>query len=181
MARLTRFEWACLGVVAFAFAMRVDLVFHPDSIWDSGWFLLLARSFASTGTFLMPWTDPPQYNGYWPPLFPIFLAPLVKLFGASYAVGVVGASLATALLTLATFLCTRDLFDRTRAFAAAALVAANPAFLVSDGHGMSESILALAVMLTVWAFLRGLRDARWMLAAAGFGALAYLGKPNLGL
>ncbi|MEA3199670.1 MAG: hypothetical protein QOE90_1098 [Thermoplasmata archaeon] len=181
MRRPSRFESACLGVVALAFLVRVDMALHPDVIWDSAWYLQLARSFGSTGTFLMPWTDPPQYNGYWPPLFPIFLAPLVKLFGATYPIGVVGASLATALLTLATFLCTRDLFDRTRGFAAAALVAANPAFLVSDSRGMSESILALAVMLTVWAFLKGLKDGRWMIAAGAFGALAYLGKPNLGL
>jgi uncharacterized integral membrane protein len=178
--RLSRFEWVCVAVVAFAFLMRVDLVIHPDIIWDSGWYLVLARSFASTGTFVMPWTEPPQYNGYWPPLFPIFLAPLVKVFGSTYAVEVAGACLASALLTLAAFLCTRDLFGRTRAFAAAALVAANPAFFVSDSRGMSESILALAIALTVWAFLKSLQKPRYLPLAGVFGALAYLGKPNLG-
>jgi 4-amino-4-deoxy-L-arabinose transferase-like glycosyltransferase len=177
---LSRFEWACLGVVAFAFLMRVDLVMHPDVIWDSGWYLVLSRSFADTGTFVMPWTDPPQYNGYWPPLFPIFLSPLVKVFGPSYGVEVVGACLATALLTLAAFLCTRDLFGRTRAFAAAALVAANPAFFVSDSRGMSESVLALAIALTVWAFLKSLQKPGFLPLAGVFGALSYLGKPNLG-
>lgn len=177
---LTRFEWACVAVVALAFLLRVDLAFHPNVIWDSAWYLQLARSVGDTGRFVMPWTDPPQTNGYWPPLFPLFAAPFVKLFGPTYATLVVASCAAAALLTVATLACTWDLYGRTRAFAATALVAANPAFFVSDWHGMSESLLALAVGLAVWAFLKALRDARWIPVAGAFAVLAYLGKPNLG-
>lgn len=181
--RLTRFEWACLAVVGLAFLARVPFIFAPHVIWDSAWYLMLARSFSETGTFLLPWSNPgaPQYSGYWPPLYPIYLSPLVKLLGASYATLLVGALSATALLCVVVFFTTRDLFDRTRAFAATALVAANPAFLTSDSSGSSETLLATMVVLTVWAYVRSLTRPAWLGVAGVFALLAYLGKANLGL
>lgn len=181
--KLSRFEWGCFGVVAAALVVRLTFLIEPNFIWDSAWYLMLARSFGEEGTFLVRWSDPaaPEYSGYWPPLFPIFVSPLVKLFGASFRVLVLGSILAAALLVLGTYLTTRDLFDRPRALAAAALVAASPAFYVSDAKGMSESLLALAVVLTVWAFVRSLERPAFLPLAAGFAFLAYLGKASLGL
>lgn len=180
---LTSFELGCVAVVALAFLVRVGFILTPTIIWDSAWYLLLARSFVEMGTFYLPWSAPeaPEYNGYWPPLFPIFVSLLVRVFGPSYHVLVLGSVLASALLTLAVFLTTRDLFGRTRAFAAMAIVAANPAFYVSDSKGMSESLLAFAVVLTVWAFLKSLDKPAWLPVAALFALLAYLGKASLGL
>lgn len=181
--RLSRFEWGCLLVVALAFLVRVSFIVQPTVIWDSAWYLMLARSFGERGDFWIRWSDPadPQFSGYWPPLFPVFVAPLVKLFGPTYHTLVLGSVLASAFLTAAVFFCTRDLLGRTQAFAAMALVAANPAFYVSDSKGMSESLLAFAVVLTVWAFLKSLDKPAYLPVAGAFAFLAYLGKASLGL
>lgn len=179
--RLSRFERACLLVVAAAFLFRLWYALHPIVLWDSAWLLTLARSFGDTGTFLVPWYEQPGYSGYWPPLFPIYASPFVALLGPGYRTLVVAATVASALLVLATFLCTRDLLGRTRAFAAVALVAASPAFLVSDAQGTSESLLALTVVLAVWAFLRGLERPAFLPLAALCAFLAYLAKASLGL
>lgn len=181
MRKLSRFELGCLAVVAAAFALRAYFVFHPYVIWDSAWYLLLARSFGTYGDFRLPWTDPLQYSGYWPPLFPILASPIVKLFGPSYGTIVLAASLMTLLLTAATLLTTWDLFGRVRGFAAMATVAASPAFLHSDESGMGESTLALMVVLFLWAFLKSLQKPRFLGLAGLFGVLAYFAKPNLGL
>jgi hypothetical protein len=167
-------------VVAVAFAVRAFYVLHPLIIWDSAWYLVLARSFADTGTSMVPWTDPPQYSGYWPPLFPLFAAPFVKLLGARYATLVTASATAAGLLTLTVFLTTWDLMGRARAFGAAALVAVAPAFLLSDFHGMAETTLELAVVLLMWAFLKSLRNRWFLLPAAACALLVYLGKPNVG-
>lgn len=178
---LTRFEWACVALLGLAFALRVSFVAQASFIWDSAWYLLLARSFAEHGSFLIPWTDPPQYSGYWPPLYPILLSPFVKLFGPSYPLLVAFAVLVHAALVAAVFVATRQMMGRARAFAAAAAVASSPAFLGSDQLGMTESFVALWVALAVWAFLRSLERPAWLAAAAVFGALAYLSKANLGV
>lgn len=181
--RLTRFEWGCLGVAIAAFVVRLTFLLQPNFIWDSAWFLMLARSFGETGTFYIPWSEPgePQYSGYWPPLFPIFVSPFVKVFGPHYATVVFAAIVASALLVTAVFFTTRDLFDRPRAFAATALIAASPAFYSSDSRGMSESLLGLMVVLTVWAFIKSLEKPIWLPVAGVFAFLAYLGKASLGL
>lgn len=178
---LTRFEWGCVAVVVVAFLLRLDFFFMPAFIWDTAWYLMLSRSFAETGTFLVRWSDPPMFSGYWPPLYIVYVTPFVKVFGAKYATLVLAAVTATFLLTLAVFLTTWDLFGRTRAFAAAALIAASPAFYSSDASGMSESLLALMVTLTVWAFVRSLDKPVFLPVSALFGILAYLGKASLGL
>ncbi|HEX2021144.1 MAG TPA: glycosyltransferase family 39 protein, partial [Candidatus Thermoplasmatota archaeon] len=179
--RLSGFEWACLGVVAVSFLFRLDYVLKPDAIWDSAWYLMLGRSFAERGDFWIRWTDPAEFSGYWPPLFPILVSGMVRLFGASYQTLAATATLASALLALAVLLTTWDLMGRTRAFAAMALVAASPAFLGSDMRGMGESTLALMVVLALWAFLKSLERPVFLPLAALFGLGAYLSKANLGL
>lgn len=181
VGRLSRFEWACLGIVVLAFLYRAFYVLNPNVIWDSAWYMILARSFGETGTFLLPWHDQPAYSGYWPPLFPIFASVFVKALGPSYASLIVASVTASLLLTVGVLLMTWDLYGRTRGFAAMALVAASPPFLLTDGQGMSESLLALAVALTVWAFLKSLRRPLWLVPAGAFALLAYLGKASLGL
>jgi 4-amino-4-deoxy-L-arabinose transferase-like glycosyltransferase len=178
--KLRRFEWACLAVVAAAFGVRLWYVLHPDVLWDTAWYLILAKSFGDTGTFVIPWTDPPQYNGYWPPLFPMVAAPMVKLLGAHYSTIVLSSVVASALLAVVVFLTTWDLMGRTRAFAATVLVVVTPALLPSDFRGMSETTLELAVVLLLWTFLKSLKS-KWFLApAAACAVLVYLGKPNVG-
>lgn len=179
--RLSRFEWGCLAVVLLAFLFRAFYVANPHVIWDTAWYLTLARSFGDTGTFLLPWFDQPAYSGYWPPLFPIFASAFVKVLGPGYGTLVVASMAASLLLTVGVLLMTWDLYGRTRGFAAMALVAASPPFLVTDGQGMSESLLALMVALTVWAFLKSLKRPLWLVPAGLFALLAYLGKASLGL
>lgn len=181
--RLTRFEWGCLAVIAAAFVVRLTFLLEPVFIWDTAWYLMNSRAFLDTGTFLIRWSEPdnPIYSGYWPPLFPIFAAPFVKVIGPSYHAVVAAAIGASALLVACVFLMTRDMFGRTRAFAAAALIAASPAFYANDAKGMSESLLGLAVALTVWAFVKSLERPIWLPVAGVFAFLAYLGKASLGL
>ena len=179
--RLRRFEWACLGVAALTFLVRAWYVLHPAFFWDSAWYLMLARSFAERGDFWMRWTDPPEVSRYWPPLFPMLAAPFVKVLGPSYSTTALVATLSSLALCLVVLAATWDLFDRTRAFAAMAIVAASPPLLRSDFLALSESTLALVVTLALWCFLKSLKVRWWLAPAALFGALAYLGKPNLGL
>lgn len=180
---LTRFEWASIGVALTAIILRIPFITTPRIIWDSAWYLLLARSFGETGTFYLPWSDPaiPQYSGYWPPLYPWWLTPLVKTLGASYHTLALGSILATILLALIVLYTTTDLFGRTRGFAAMALVAASPAFIASNSTGMSEPLLAAMVTLTVWAYLKSIRETKWLILAGVFALLAYLAKASLGL
>lgn len=178
---LSRFEWACVAVAFAAFALRLDLLAHPRFVWDTAWFLALARSFAEDGTFLVRWTDPPTYSGYWPPLFPIWVSAFVPLVGPTWVAPTLAAVVASALLALAVLGTTWDLMGRARAFSAMALVAVSPAFWSSDARGMGESLLALLVTLAAWAFLRSLSRPAWLLPAAAFGALAYLAKATVGL
>lgn len=182
-SRLSPFERGCLLVVALAALLRVTFVLEPGFIWDSAWYLMLARSFGETGTFLLRWSTPeaPLYSGYWPPLFPVFASPFVAVFGESYRTLVLASVTASALLTLAVFLTTRDLLGRRPAFAAMALVAATPAFYVGDANGMSESLLALMIVLAVWAFVKSLERPAYLPLAGAFAFLAYLGKASLGL
>lgn len=177
--RWRAFEWACLGVIAAAVALRVVAILDPIVTWDGAWALVLARSLVTSGSFEVPWTGEPA--GYWPPLFPIFLAPFVKVLGPGFQTLMVATTAAWALLVLATYLATRDLFGRSRALVAAALVAASPGFFLADSRGMSESLLAACIVLALWGFARAAKDARFLAFAVLGAALAYFAKASVGL
>lgn len=176
---LKRFEWGCVLVVLVGLAFRLAAAIEPIVTWDGAWALVLARSLLDEGRLVVPWTGEPA--GYWPPLFPAFLAPFVALLGPSFRTLLVATTAAWAILVAATFLATRDLYGRPRAFAAAALVAASPGFYLADIRGMSESLLGACIVLALWGFVRGAKDARFLAFAALGGTLAYLAKASVGI
>lgn len=176
------FERACLAVVALAFALRFAALGTRLHVWDAAWFLTMARSFAETGTFVLPWSIPgqdPYYAQYFPPLFPIVASVLARAVDGYPAILL--ASFATgALATGVAWWTTRDLLDRERAFAVAALVATTPLLLGSELKGMSEPLLAALYALAAWALVKSRGRPAFALLAVPFLALALLAKASVG-
>jgi 4-amino-4-deoxy-L-arabinose transferase-like glycosyltransferase len=115
-----------------------------------------------------------------PPLFPMFLAALQRVHittvdGARAAAAVVGATTVPLVATLG-----RRLVDGPTALLAAALTAAWPFLIASDGSLMSETIavplLTAALLATVWA-RDGRTATRWFVPGALF-ALAALTRAD---
>ncbi|MFO1532689.1 MAG: glycosyltransferase family 39 protein [Thermoplasmatota archaeon] len=107
----------------------------------------MGQSFATTGSFTMPWGDPhsdltaPVPSHHYPPLYPMYLASFYKVLGFSQAT-TDAASIASSLLALAVvYLCTRDLYGRTRALIATAVVAVCPLLVQVTGQDYSENLV----------------------------------------
>ncbi|HYI21784.1 MAG TPA: glycosyltransferase family 39 protein [Candidatus Limnocylindrales bacterium] len=76
---------------------------------------------------------------------------------------------------------TRNLFGTDAALLAAAAVSLEwTGILFGTWKGFSENLVVIALTLTLWAVLRGLRDDRFMLAAGVFAAVGYLSKASMG-
>lgn len=182
MRALSRFERACVGVVAFAFALRAAALGTRLHVWDSAWFLTMARSFSDARSFVLPWSIPgqePYFAQYFPPLFPIVASPFTRL-AEGYPALLLAAFATGSLATAAAWWTTRDLLDRERAFAVAAIVATSPLLLGSELKGMSESLLASCYLVAAWAVARSRERPAFALLAVPFAALAVLAKASVG-
>lgn len=76
---------------------------------------------------------------------------------------------------------TRDMYDADAALLAAAAVSLEwTGILFGTWKGFSENLVVIALTLTLWAVLRGLRDDRFILAAGVFAGIGYLSKASMG-
>jgi len=87
---------------------------------------------------------------------------------------------AVVLLTIPLYLLGRELLGDRAAWLACALLPANPVIGSTVVNAISESTFLLAWTWGLWAAVKYLRDGRfaWLPTALGFGALAYLGRPE---
>jgi len=84
------------------------------------------------------------------------------------------------LLTIPLYLLGRELLGDRAAWLACALLPANPVIGSIVVNAISESTFLLAWTWGLWAAVKYLRDGRfaWLPTALGFGALAYLSRPE---
>ena len=119
------------------------------------------------------------------PLYPLEIAAVHWLSGgagpASWQQAALWLSFACMVgLVIPTYLLSRELFGDGAAWAACLLVFVNPLTGYIVVNVLSESTFLLPWTFGLWAGVRFLRDGRigWMIVALGFGAAAYLTRPE---
>lgn len=159
----------------------------------------MADSLIHQHAFVMPfgglfsdWSGPAP-SRHFPPLYPLYLAVWLLVFGYSPAVIHVAAVVLSLTLLGTVLLVFRDLYDRERALVMTAWCGVNGILLDVTGKCLSENLILLTLTVTLWAGIMGLRTRRghyWLVAgiAAGCGFLTkaqagpfWLGAILLGL
>jgi hypothetical protein len=119
------------------------------------------------------------------PLHPIGIAVVHAILGGDGPASWQRAALvlcfaSVVLLVVPTYLVTLDLFGEKAAWMGCVLVLVNPIVGYVVINVLSECTLLLWWMFGLWAAVRFLRDGRfvWLPLATGFGALAYLTRPE---
>jgi 4-amino-4-deoxy-L-arabinose transferase-like glycosyltransferase len=119
------------------------------------------------------------------PLHPLGIAAAHRLLGgtgpASWQHGAIGLCFASAVLVvIPTYLLALELFGPQAAWLASLLVLANPIVGYVVVNVLSESTFLLWWTFGLWTAVRFLREGRfaWLPPAIGFGALAYLTRPE---
>lgn len=76
---------------------------------------------------------------------------------------------------------TRDLYGTQAALLAAAAVSVEwTGVLFGTWKGFSENLVVIALVVTIWAVLRALRDDRYLAVAGLFAGIGYLSKASMG-
>jgi 4-amino-4-deoxy-L-arabinose transferase-like glycosyltransferase len=142
-------------VLLVALAARIVVVFpalnRPPN--DPDGYLTLARSLAEGRGFRLVG----RATAYRPPLYPILLAPLVKVFGASSARPFLWLNVALGVATtgLAMIAARRWGLSTGRVLAAGIIVACDPVLIVQARSVMTETLAAFLLTGALTALLRG--------------------------
>ena len=179
--RQTPFSAALAGISVFGFAVRVTYVelfsSHIRFGLDTTWYHLVSQTVASGRGFL----DPGKYFGehvsvptaFRPPLYPVFLAVVTRLFDTSahtlQIAGCLGGVLTIAMIGYLG----RRVGGPAVGLVAAALASVYPIFLAVDASLMSETLyvpLVTGAVLSVYRAIERPSIPRWLLVGALTGA-----------
>jgi len=165
-------------ILGAAFVLRLAVVLWlsetvPHS--DAGYYDLAARRIAADWSFLFDRAQVEAHGklGWWPPLYPFFLASLYDAVAPSHRVAVfVQVGLGTLVCWLI-YALGRRLGGERVAFLAALLIALDPTYIFLTNILASENLyvvwLALALLLYERAAAAEGASRRWLMAGVAFG------------
>lgn len=178
-----RETWIVVAITLVALALRLVWVLSVDTglleYADMQWYYVTAKNIAE-GHGMTVRVEPPTGNlpgpggmqaVLWPPGYPLTLAAVFKLFGASLTAGKVLNAVISALTVPLVYLLARRVFGKRQALIAAALFALYPASIVWTSVLFSDTVSMLPfAAATVVLLYAGPRPSP--LTALAFGALA---------
>lgn len=123
----------------------------------------------------------PGPSNHYSPGMPLFEAAFVALLGDSGLAVVLPILLLSWAAVFTVWWTTRDLYGDLPALLVAGAVSIEwTGVFFGTWLGYAENMVLLAIVLTVWAILRALRDDRFMPLAGLFAAVGYLSKASIG-
>lgn len=164
-----------LGVLA-----RILMPFVADLYQDGATYAVMGESWAESRQFIMPHGDvgttnaTPTPSQHYPPGYATYLGVLFSVFGEGLWQAKAAALLASLAAVAVVYFATRDLYGPLAAAMAAGLVALEPHLVWVTGTGFSENLTVVFFAATAWAAVKSLKDDRYVLLVAFFGALVYL-------
>lgn len=170
----TRLALAAVLALALLSRLAVMATVVGGSLDDPDNYLPLARSLAVGQGFCFKGRP----TAYRPPLYPLMLAPLVRVFGPEPTRAILALHLALGLGTVALTFATARRWDLSPGIAlvAAAIVACDPVLIVQGREIMTETLAAFLLTATLLA-LAGPRVQGALLGGLGFG-LSGLCRPS---
>ncbi len=193
-------RWLFLFFVVVGIGIRVLATLRGWPSGDGGRYAALGDSLSRGQGFLLPWGSPFQgidfasvplqpfhQTSYAPipsehdaPLWPMVLALAYEIGGFSLATSEAASFLVSLLLLLVTFLATRDLLGRDKAWFVTAFAALDFLLVATAANLLSEDLIAVCYVATIWAILRSLKDDRFIILAGIFAGAGYLTRASIG-
>lgn len=168
------------AAIALGLLARALMPFAADLYQDGATYVAMGDSWAQNGELIMPHGDvghsntTPVHSQQYPPAYPTYYGLFFKVFGAGLAQAKAAALVVSLAAVGAVYLATRDLHGRFVAALATGLVALEPHLVWVTGTGFSENLTLLFFTAMAWAVVKSLKDDRYVLLVALFGALVYL-------
>lgn len=180
-------KWLVL-LSGLALALRLFVILrYPHLLWldsDDAAYIRSARWLLEHHIFRYAYPDVPTV--FIPPLFPLFIAGVMKLFGTGDA-GIQAVRIALAFVNTATvclvIVLGKQLRQPAAGWIAASILAVFPSYLVMTGLILTETLFTFLLVLTLVALFHAIeRKSYKVFAAAGFLlGLATLTRPTVAL
>ena len=180
---------AAWGALAIGVLLRVLAAARMDIWVDGVEYAEMGHAWSLRHEFLLPDSERmgrtllwgPGYSHHFPPAYPFALGLVFSLIGF----GALQAKIANVVISLAAlaavYATTRNLFGAERAPLVAGIVAVEPSLIWVTGVGLSENFTLLFSTLTLWAFLKSLRQSWYLLPAGIFWSVVYLARASAGV
>lgn len=178
LSNLVNFERALLIVIVLGIILRIVAVLMGIPRADGAYYSTLGYNLIDQGDYIsLTGTNTYSFSL----TYPAYLGAFYAVFGFSIEVTKAASLVLGLLVILIAYLTTKNLFDRRIGLVVAAVVSLTSALVVVTGKNYIENIVLIFFIPTIWAFIKGFKDSRYMPLAAFFAGLTYYTKTDIGL
>jgi hypothetical protein len=177
------FNRILMMVIVLGILLRVITFWTLPPTYDGNAYIAVGHSIAKTGNVMAPWggdfgsgntTD--LVNTRISPLYPSYLAAFYNIFGYSLEITQIAGIILGIITLLIIYLTTRNLFGHHKGLIVTAIMSVTWPFISYPGMEWGDNVVLLFFVLTIWSFMKGLKDSRYMIPFGLFGALLFLTK-----
>jgi 4-amino-4-deoxy-L-arabinose transferase-like glycosyltransferase len=161
------FNGILIMVIILGIILRIITFWTLPPLGDGTYYIAVGHSFAKTGEFMAPWggdfgtgnSTNLEYSRI-SPVYPLYLAAFYFIFGYSIEITQIAAFILALITLLIIYLTTRNLFNHQKGLIVIAVLSVTWPFIYFPGMEYGDNMVLLFFVLTLWAFMKGLKDSR---------------------
>ncbi len=170
-------------IIVIGIVFRIVTFWTLPPMYDGNVYTSVGYNIANTGEVMVPWggdygTGNTTNLGYTKttPVYPSYLAFFYVVFGYSIDITQIAGTILGIITLLIIYLTTKDLFGHQKGLIVTAIMSVTWPLITYPGMEWGDNMVVLFFVLTLWSFLKGLKDSRYMILVGLFGGVLFLTK-----
>jgi 4-amino-4-deoxy-L-arabinose transferase-like glycosyltransferase len=177
------FNRILIMIIAIGIILRVVTFWTLPPMHDGNAYIAVGHSLSNTGEVVAPWggdlgsgnSSNLEYTRI-SPIYPAYLAFFYTTFGYSIEITQIAGIIFAVITLLIIYLTTKDLFGHRKGLIVTAIISVTWPLIIYPGMEWADNVVLLFFTLTLWSFLKGLKDSRYMILFGLFAAILFLTK-----
>jgi len=170
-------------VIVLGILFRIFTFWTLPPLYDGNAYIAVGHSISNTAKVMAPWggdygsgniTDL-EYTRI-SPVFPSYLAIFYIIFGYSIEITQIAGIILGIITLLIIYLTTKNLFDHRKGLITTVIMSMTWAFITYPGMEHGDNMFLLFFVLTLWSFMKGMKDSLYTIPFGFFGAVLLLTK-----
>jgi 4-amino-4-deoxy-L-arabinose transferase-like glycosyltransferase len=170
-------------IILFGILLRINTFWTLPPTYDGNAYIAVGHNIPKTGEIMAPWggdfgtgnsTDL-EFSRL-SPVFPSYLSVFYMIFGYSIAITQIAGIILGILTLLVIYLSTKSLFGHRKGLIVTAIMSVTWPLIIYPGMEWGDNMVIIFFVATLWAFLKGLQNSKYMIFFGLFSATLILTK-----
>lgn len=170
-------------VIVFGILLRINTFWTLPPSYDGNAYIAVGHNIPKTGEIMAPWggdygsgnASDLEFSRL-SPVFPSYLSVFYIIFGYSIAITQIAGIILGVLTLLVIYLTSKSLFGHRKGLIVTAIMSVTWPLIMYPGMEWGDNMVIIFFVATLWAFLKGLQNSKYMILFGLFSATLILTK-----